>query len=137
MLSVDAAVLQLRADPQMADLVRDSYLDRDVLAAGKRFVDSAEFAEVRQRLGDHWRNGIVVDLGAGTGIASYAFAQSGAQKVYAVEPDPSEEVGRGAIMRCPKIYRLRLSERLVKKSRCHIPAWMSSIRGRFSTTFRI
>ncbi len=102
MISVDEAVLQFRADPQMAGLVRDAYLDRDVLAAGKRFLGSAEFAEVKQRLGEHWRNGIVVDLGAGTGIASYAFAQSGAQKVYAVEPDPSDEVGRGAILRLPQ-----------------------------------
>ena len=50
-------------------------------------------------LGNRVKGATVVDLGAGTGIASYAFLQSGAKKVYAVEPDPSDEVGRGAILR--------------------------------------
>jgi ubiquinone/menaquinone biosynthesis C-methylase UbiE len=102
MISVDEAVLQFRADPQWAGLIRDTYLDRDVLAAGERFLNSAEFAEVLQLLQGRWHDGLVVDLGAGAGIASYAFARSGARKVYAVEPDSSDEVGRGAIMRLPQ-----------------------------------
>lgn len=99
MITVDEAVRQWREDPQMAALVRDAYLDRDVHAAAKRFFVSEEFAEVKHLLRNRWHGGIVVDLGAGAGIASYAFAQSGAHHVYAVEPDPSDEVGRGAITR--------------------------------------
>jgi len=50
MISVDQAVLQFRRDPAWADLIRDAYFDRDVLAAGERFLHSAEFAEVKTRL---------------------------------------------------------------------------------------
>jgi SAM-dependent methyltransferase len=41
----------------------------------------------------------VLDLGAGTGIASLAIANAGAARVYALDPDPSPVVGRGAIAR--------------------------------------
>ena len=102
MISIDQAILQFRADPRMSELVRDAYLDRDVVAAAERFFHSAEFAEVKTRLDGKWRGGVVVDVGAGAGIASYAFARSGAAQVYAVEPDPSDEVGRGAIARLPQ-----------------------------------
>lgn len=112
MISVDEAVLQLRADPQMTALIRDAYLDRDVLAAGNRFLDSAEFAEVKKLLHGRWKDAIVLDLGAGTGIVSYAFAKSGAQKVYAVEPDPSDEVGRGAMLRLPQDLPIELVDAL-------------------------
>jgi SAM-dependent methyltransferase len=36
-------------------------------------------------------------VGAGIGLASYAFARSGAARVVALEPDPSPLVGRGAM----------------------------------------
>lgn len=93
------AVAHLRADPQYASVVRDSYLDADVRAAAERFRASGEFAEVSALLGGRLRGRSVLDLGAGTGIASYALARAGAAHVYALEPDPSEEVGRGAILR--------------------------------------
>lgn len=108
LMTVDEAVLQLRTDPYFAALVRDAYLDRDVLAAGNRFLESAEFAEVKQRLAGRFSNAVIVDLGAGTGIVSYAFAKSDAQKVYAVEPDPSDEVGRGAMARLPQDLPIEL-----------------------------
>jgi ubiquinone/menaquinone biosynthesis C-methylase UbiE len=107
-MTVDEAVLEFRADPQFAGLVELAYLDRDVLAAGNRFLVSAEFAEVKARLAGRLSNAVIVDLGAGTGIVSYAFAKSGAQKVYAVEPDPSNEVGRGAMARLPQDLPIEL-----------------------------
>lgn len=98
-ITIDEAVRKFRSDPQYADLVRDAYFDRDVTASTKRFAESGEFAEVLKILGHRVQGATVVDLGAGTGIASYAFAQNGAKKVYAIEPDSSDEVGRGAIRR--------------------------------------
>ena len=92
----DDAIRTLRADPQYADVVRDNYLGADVMEAASRFLSSAEFAEVKSLLGD-LRGRRVVDIGAGNGMASYAFARSGAAAVYAVEPDDSPLVGRTAM----------------------------------------
>jgi 2-polyprenyl-3-methyl-5-hydroxy-6-metoxy-1,4-benzoquinol methylase len=95
-MTTAAAVSHLRNSARYHDLIRDSYLDQDVQAAAERFFDSAEFHEVRLLLGRRITGLDVLDLGAGTGIASYAFARSGAQSVYSLEPDDSE-IGRGAI----------------------------------------
>jgi 2-polyprenyl-3-methyl-5-hydroxy-6-metoxy-1,4-benzoquinol methylase len=95
-MSTAAAVSYLRNEAQHADLIRDSYLDKDVHAAAERFFNSAEFQEVRALLGDRISDSEILDLGAGTGIASYAFARSGARPVYSLEPDDSE-IGRRAI----------------------------------------
>jgi ubiquinone/menaquinone biosynthesis C-methylase UbiE len=97
--SLDEAIRTLRRDPQYADLVRDAYLGEDVQNSAERFLDSAEFAEVRILLNRQFKGKIILDLGAGTGIAAYAFAKSGAKQVFALEPDPSAEVGTGAIRR--------------------------------------
>lgn len=99
MHSLDKAILRLRDDPRYADLVRDAYLDRDVVAAARRFCQSAEFAAVLGLLKERVKNAVILDLGAGAGIASYAFAVHGARQIYALEPDASDEVGRGAINR--------------------------------------
>ncbi|MDQ6769195.1 MAG: class I SAM-dependent methyltransferase [Gemmatimonadota bacterium] len=96
-MTTEAAVQVLRSDPAWTDLVRDSYLGADVLEAAQRFVESGEFDEVRRLLGERLEGARVLDLGAGRGIASYAFASSGARCVVAVEPDPSLHIGRGAI----------------------------------------
>lgn len=94
-MTTAAAVSCLRSDTRYADLIRDSYLDQDVLGAAQRFYESAEFREVCQLLGRQVRGASILDLGAGTGIASYAFARAGAH-VYSLEPDDSD-IGRAAI----------------------------------------
>ena len=98
-MTLDEAILWLRADPSSAGLVADSYLGRDVAASADRFLRSAEFTEVKRLLGPILHYAVVADIGAGTGIASYALHKSGAARVFAVEPDASDEVGRGAIER--------------------------------------
>ena len=98
-MTLDEAILWLRADRSSAGLVADSYLGRDVAASADRFLRSAEFAEVKRLLGPMLHHAVVADIGAGTGIASYALHKSGASRVFAVEPDMSDEVGRGAIGR--------------------------------------
>jgi SAM-dependent methyltransferase len=95
-MSLDEAIEHLRADPEQADLVRDSYLGPDTGEAAARFEASGEFAEVVRVVGG-FEGRDVVDIGAGTGIASRAIANAGARRVYALDPDPSELVGRGAM----------------------------------------
>lgn len=98
-LTLDDAVRKLRRDPQAKDLVRNSYLDWDSGEAAKRFARSSEFSTVLKLLGGRLSAYEILDLGAGTGIAAAAFVRAGAKKVIAVEPDGSDEVGRGAARR--------------------------------------
>jgi SAM-dependent methyltransferase len=99
LITIDAAVQRLRVDPASADLVRDAYLGRDVDDSCERFASSGEFTEVKRILASRIEAATILDLGAGTGIASAAFVGAGAGRVIAVEPDPSDEVGRGAMAR--------------------------------------
>jgi len=93
----EQAVMKRRSDPEQSQFVRLCYLD-DPLDAARRFVASDEFAEVRRILSLNSRGagGRVLDVGAGNGIASFAFAWLGCE-VVALEPDPSVIVGGGAL----------------------------------------
>lgn len=104
---MEEAVLRLRRDPQYTDLIRDAYLDEDTHASAERFRTSDEFREALQLLGERAR-GTILDVGAGVGIAAYAFCVEGAARVYAVEPDPSDILGRGAIARITKDLAVEL-----------------------------
>lgn len=98
-MTLDEAIVTLRNDPRHAGLVRDAYLGPDVPDSAERFMASGEFIQLKRLLGTRLQGARIVDLGAGTGIASHAFARSGAAHVWAVEPDTSSEVGRGALAR--------------------------------------
>ena len=89
----EEAVRWCLAQPQMAGLARDAYFG-DPVDAARRYRDSAEYAEVRRMLPA--QPGRALDLGAGNGILSWALATDG-WAVTAVEPDPSDLVGAGAI----------------------------------------
>jgi ubiquinone/menaquinone biosynthesis C-methylase UbiE len=106
----EEAVKHLRTIPEQAGLVRDAYLDEDNIEAAKRFASSEEFREVLTILQESVtlpRPWTVLDIGSGNGIAAYAFARSGSN-VFALEPDPSDEIGTGAIRRLQKIFALNI-----------------------------
>ena len=85
-ISYEQSVHWLRSQPQYEALVGNAYLDADVLAASERFASSEEFAETHRILGLDGSNPMrILDLGAGNGIATYAFAKQG-HRVTAVEP---------------------------------------------------
>ena len=95
------AIKQLRSQPEMAALIEDSYLDTRSAGYWDRFHRSAEFAGVLRLIGRDLRDLRVLDLGAGVGMAAYAFARAGAAFVCAAEPDSSEEVGYRSLLGRP------------------------------------
>lgn len=97
-MKVEDAIRQLADSPDTSALVHLVYADGDVMHAALRFARGEEFQAVAS-----WATcagttppARVLDLGAGRGIASLAWALRG-YEVTALEPDPSELVGAGAI----------------------------------------
>jgi SAM-dependent methyltransferase len=94
-LTWEEAVRWYRTQPGNDAEVRNNYFDLPVLQAAERYAAGEEFAEVLRLLGPGGGRR-VFEPGAGNGIASFALAKNGWQ-VTALEPDPSCEVGAGAI----------------------------------------
>jgi SAM-dependent methyltransferase len=90
----EQAVASLLKDREGTALARDCYFDGTALEAGQRYWASEEWRAVRRLLPEV--AGSALDVGAGRGIASYALARDG-WRVSALEPDPSNLVGGGAI----------------------------------------
>lgn len=106
LLSYEASVNWLRSQPQHSKLVEFCYLDKDNLAAAKRFTSSEEFAKVTKILHvDNSQKKLrILDLGCGNGIAAYSFASLG-HEVHAIDPDLSEDVGLGATKKLARIVK--------------------------------
>ena len=94
MITWEEAVSWLRDQEGQEYLVRACYYDDPLLAAAGRFHESEEWNALRNWLPA--ARGKALDIGAGRGISSYAFARDG-WSVTALEPDSSPLVGAGAI----------------------------------------
>ena len=94
-LTWEEAVIWLREQPEKAKLVHDCYYDDPIEQAANRYSNSEEWLAVKKLL-NKYLPGKVLDLGAGRGISSYAFAKEGCN-VIALEPSSSDIVGVGAI----------------------------------------
>ncbi len=90
----EEAVRWLLAQPGQRQLVFDYFYDLPRAAAAARYARSAEWRAALALLPP--RAGEALEVGAGHGIASVALAQAG-WHVTALEPDPSDLVGAGAI----------------------------------------
>lgn len=90
----EQAVSIFRNNPKNLEAVLACYYDDPLIEAAERYWRSAEFLELANYLPTN--KGKLLDLGAGRGISSYAFAKYG-WDVVALEPDPSKIVGSGAI----------------------------------------
>lgn len=88
------AVAWLRAQPDRQEFVRACYYDLPVSVAVARYESSEEWQEALKLLPP--MAGRSLDIGAGNGIVSFALAKAG-WDVTALEPDPSDVVGAGAI----------------------------------------
>lgn len=92
--SWEEAVRWLCNQIDQKELVRACYFDDPIIDAAERFWKSTEWKAVTTLLPSP--KGDALDLGAGRGISSYALAREG-WNVTALEPDPSNLVGAGAI----------------------------------------
>jgi len=90
----EEAVQWLRNQPDQAELVRAAFYDDPLISAANRYVRSSEWRALRELLPKE--KGHALDIGAGRGISSYALANDG-WAVTALEPDPSDIVGAGAV----------------------------------------
>lgn len=114
--SWEQAVAWLRSQPDQIGLVRACFFDDPIIDAAKRYYESTEWKAVRAILSTHQDEQAgrsVLDIGAGRGISSYAFAVDG-WKVTALEPDRSDIVGCGAIEKLISEIGVGLDIRLIR-----------------------
>ena len=97
--SWEEAVIRLKNKKEQSALIYDAYFDDPISDAAKRFLNSKEWQGVRTFLPKI--KGKALDIGAGRGISSYALSTDGWETV-ALEPDPSDIVGAGAIRQLKK-----------------------------------
>ena len=93
-LTWEQAVSWLREQPGQEALVRACFFDDPLVDAAARYYHSEEWQATRCLFGRD--GGQALDVGAGRGISTYALARDGWQ-VTALEPDPGDLVGAGAI----------------------------------------
>jgi SAM-dependent methyltransferase len=102
----EEAIEILRRDPAHQDLIFDAYLTSDLVGNSRRFAAGEEFAAALALLKHHAPQAhTLLDMPGGNGIATHAFAASGFD-VTCVEPNPSAQVGRGAIAHVLKVAGL-------------------------------
>jgi ubiquinone/menaquinone biosynthesis C-methylase UbiE len=102
----EETIVYIRSKPEYKDLVVKAYFDEDLPLNIERFKISAEFIETLKLLKKYNKTGNkLLDIGCGNGISSISFSLNG-YDVTAVEPDPSETVGAGAIKKLISHYAL-------------------------------
>lgn len=103
----EETITHIQNSPSFASLVRDTYISPDLPSNVERFWLSAEFKETLSLLEKYsiTSQSKLLDIGAGNGVASIAFARTGYQ-VTALEPDPSSNIGNGAIKTLAAHYQL-------------------------------
>jgi SAM-dependent methyltransferase len=101
-------IIQIRNKPEYHQLVELAYLEEDLVLNVERFRKSEEYIATLKLLRENCPAGRflkLVDVGAGNGVASAAFALDGFD-VVAIEPDPSLTIGAGAILELKTKFNL-------------------------------
>lgn len=98
----------IRNEPKYESLVKETYIDKDLLENIRTFLKSDEFSATLALLKDNniLPGSTILDVGAGNGISSISFSLSG-YSVTALEPDLSDTVGAGAIEWLKNHYGLK------------------------------
>jgi ubiquinone/menaquinone biosynthesis C-methylase UbiE len=102
----EETIIFIRKEPKYKFLVEAAYFEENLPLNVERFEKSEEWKEIlavlQQTQKSYQR---VLDIGAGNGITSVAFARLGCE-VSSVEPDPSLTIGAGAIRKLKEYYHL-------------------------------
>lgn len=105
--SWEETIRMIQSKPEFEDLVRDAYLSANLKENVLRFEASVEFTESLKLVKKYAPEGkSLLDVGAGNGISSVAFAKNNFN-VIALDPDPSEVVGTGAIKKLASEFNLQ------------------------------
>jgi len=124
----DETIKYIQKMPQYAGLVRNSYLEHDLVLNIQRFEQSAEYAETISIIQEFYPKGAqLLDVGSGNGISAFAFARTGYQ-VTALEPDTSHVAGVGAIRKIMdetglnniKVYQTTLEQNNIESNKFDI-----------------
>lgn len=102
----EQAVSWLVSQPEKQEIVKACYYDSPLKLAADRYWQSEEWQTIQKYF--PLNLGQALDIGAGRGISSYALAKDGWQ-VTALEPDPSELVGTGAIQKLADEEKLSIN----------------------------
>jgi SAM-dependent methyltransferase len=102
----EETIKYIRKQPEYKFLVETAYLEEDLPLNIERFMKSEEFIQTLNLLKKYSSGGkTLLDIGSGNGISAVALAMNG-YEVTAVEPDPSETIGAGAIRQLKIHYKL-------------------------------
>lgn len=102
----EETIQYIRTKPEYAYLVEKAYFEADLPLNVERFKASEEFIETLKLVRKYQTNGkTLLDIGCGNGISAISFALDNYQ-VTAVEPDPSQTIGAGAIRKLVAHYKL-------------------------------
>ncbi len=118
----EETIVEIRKNPEFSNLVRDAYFDENLAANVERYRTSSEFIEIINLIKQYNPSTkTIIDIGSGNGIAAVSFALAG-YDVLAIEPDPSNTIGAGAIRELKATYNLHnlevkevFAENLVKE----------------------
>lgn len=103
----EETIISIRTQTDFSELVEKAYLDEDLLLNVRRFMESEEFSETLRLINVNKLTGTkLLDVGSGNGISAVSFALHGFD-VTAIEPDPSNTVGSGAIQILKEYYGLK------------------------------
>ncbi len=112
----EQTICEIRKRPEFKSLVIEAYLDEDLVANINRFKTSQEFQHTLNYLKKHLGKASkinILDLGAGNGISTIAFALNG-YNITALEPDPSATVGAEAIRKSIQHFDLQGNVKVVE-----------------------
>lgn len=102
----EETIQYIRTLPEYDELVEKAYFEADLPLNVERFKQEDEFIETLNYIKQYAPNGTkILDIGCGNGISCISFALAG-YHVTAVEPDPSETIGAGAIRKLKAHYNL-------------------------------